>query len=185
MDTPQRSFMGNLLPSVSLASPRTEFVLTSFRQSQVNCKDGPSFTYDQVYGGGAQPSAFLYEQCVQPLVNGLFKGYNACCFAYGQTGSGKTYTMGSSTLMAGPSEEGVIPKVMQDIFQRIAAAQDTDFTVRVGFVEIFNVCPPPSDRSASSHCWSNTCMSLCLVFSQCHIDLCEPACPSCTAIPKL
>ena len=107
--------------------------------SQVNCKDGPSFTYDQVYGGGAQPSAFLYEQCVQPLVNGLFKGYNACCFAYGQTGSGKTYTMGSSTLMPGPSEQGVIPKVMQDIFQRIAAAQDTEFTVRVGFVEIFNV----------------------------------------------
>jgi len=106
---------------------------------QVNCKDGPSFTYDQVYGGGAQPSAFLYEQCVQPLVNGLFKGYNACCFAYGQTGSGKTYTMGSSTLMPGPSEQGVIPKVMQDIFQRIAAAQDTDFIVRVGFVEIFNV----------------------------------------------
>ncbi len=60
--------------------------------------------------------AFLYEQCVQPLVNGLFKGYNACCFAYGQTGSGKTYTMGSSTLMPGPSEQGVIPKVMQDIF---------------------------------------------------------------------
>ena len=105
----------------------------------MNCKDGPSFTYDQVYGGGAQPSSLLYEQCVQPLVNGLFKGYNACCFAYGQTGSGKTYTMGSSTLMPGPSEQGVIPKVMQDIFQRIAAAQDTDFTVRVGFVEIFNV----------------------------------------------
>ena len=107
----------------------------------MNCKDGPSFTYDQVYGGEGQPAHFLYEQCVQPLVNGLFKGYNACCFAYGQTGSGKTYTMGSSTLMPGPSsEQGVIPKVMQDIFQRIAAARDTDFTVRVGFVEIFNVC---------------------------------------------
>ena len=106
----------------------------------MNCKDGPSFTYDQVYGGEGQPAHFLYEQCVQPLVNGLFKGYNACCFAYGQTGSGKTYTMGSSTLMPGPSsEQGVIPKVMQDIFQRISAARDTDFTVRVGFVEIFNV----------------------------------------------
>ena len=110
---------------------------------QVNCKDGPSFTYDQVYGGEGQPAHFLYEQCVQPLVNGLFKGYNACCFAYGQTGSGKTFTMGSSTLMPGPSsEQGVIPKVMQDIFQRISAAQDTDFTVRVGFVEIFNVRSP-------------------------------------------
>lgn len=122
---------------------------------QVNCKDGPSFTYDQVYGGGGQPCAYLYEQCVQPLVNGLFKGYNACCFAYGQTGSGKTYTMGSSTLMPEPSEQGVIPKVMQDIFQRIATSQDADFTVRVGFVEIFNVrllCYSCLLRPAPTHC---------------------------------
>ena len=128
----------------------------------MNCKDGPSFTYDQVYGGEGQPAEFLYEQCVQPLVNGLFKGYNACCFAYGQTGSGKTYTMGSSTLMPGPSsEKGVIPKVMQDIFQRVSSAQDTDFTVRVGFVELFNVGPeflvPLQPCTAQQHAAISTC----------------------------
>jgi hypothetical protein len=53
---------------------------------------GTPFTFDHVYGGGtsgAQPAGMLYEQCVQPLVDGLFKGYNATVFAYGQTGSGE------------------------------------------------------------------------------------------------
>ena len=105
----------------------------------MNCKEGPSFTYDYVYGEGATDPDLLYEQCVNPLVSGLFKGYNACCFAYGQTGSGKTYTMGSSAFSAGGSIKGVIPRVMESIFGRIAGTTDAEFTVRVGFVEIFNV----------------------------------------------
>lgn len=31
----------------------------------------------------------MYEQCVSPLVEGCFQGYNATVLAYGQTGSGK------------------------------------------------------------------------------------------------
>ena len=47
------------------------------------------FTYDHVFGGesGAEPD-LLYSRCVAPLVDGLFKGYNATVFAYGQTGGG-------------------------------------------------------------------------------------------------
>lgn len=59
-------------------------------------------------------------------------------FAYGQTGSGKTYTMGSA-FTPGGNTEGVIPKVMDGIFQRIAASKDAEYTVRVGFVEIHKV----------------------------------------------
>ena len=47
-----------------------------------------SFTYDHVFGGGGVPEEDLYNNCVEPLVQGLFKGYNATTFAYGQTGSG-------------------------------------------------------------------------------------------------
>ena len=46
---------------------------------------GPhTFTYDHVFGGGngADPTT-LYDECVQPLVEGLFSGYNATVFAYG------------------------------------------------------------------------------------------------------
>ena len=62
--------------------------LTSHVQIAVglNC-----FDYDFAFGGGGgAPPGALYRQCVQPLVQGLFKGYNATVFAYGQTGSGKT-----------------------------------------------------------------------------------------------
>ena len=61
-------------------------------------------------------------------------------FAYGQTGSGKTYTMGSA-FTPGGNTQGVIPKVMDGIFQRIAASKDAEYTVRVGFVEIHKVIP--------------------------------------------
>ena len=61
-------------------------------------------------------------------------------FAYGQTGSGKTYTMGSA-FTPGGNTQGVIPKVMDSIFQRINSSKDAEYTVRVGFVEIHKVHP--------------------------------------------
>lgn len=57
----------------------------------------------------------------------------------GQTGSGKTYTMGSSWA-ADMENQGVIPSVMDEMFSRIDAATNTDFTVKVSFVEIHKVC---------------------------------------------
>jgi len=80
----------------------------------------------------------LYPTCVAPLVEALFKGYNATVFAYGQTGSGKTYTMGSAFDPGGP-RQGVIPSVMADVYARIASAKDMQHTVRVSFVEIHKV----------------------------------------------
>ncbi|DBB08621.1 TPA: hypothetical protein ACH3X3_008748 [Trebouxia sp. C0006] len=94
-----------------------------------------SFTYDHVFGVDSTPPDQLFGHCVEPLVSGLFKGYNATVFAYGQTGSGKTYTMGSA-FTPGGNTQGVIPKVMDSIFQRITSSKDAEYTVRVGFVEI-------------------------------------------------
>lgn len=46
------------------------------------------FTYDNVYGSASGDNAVnLYPDCVQPLVDGLFKGYNATVFAYGRLSS--------------------------------------------------------------------------------------------------
>lgn len=62
-----------------------------------------TFSYDYAFGSaGGEPADGLYQKCVQPLVAGLFKGYNATVFAYGQTGSGKTYTMVSSGITTAP-----------------------------------------------------------------------------------
>lgn len=99
-----------------------------------------TFTYDQVYGGpNGKGDSELYPLCVAPLVDGLFKGYNATVFAYGQTGSGKTYSMGSEYKPGGRSQ-GVIPDVINAIYSRVAAAsRDFEFSVRVSFVEIHKV----------------------------------------------
>ncbi|KAE8658673.1 hypothetical protein F3Y22_tig00116970pilonHSYRG00016 [Hibiscus syriacus] len=96
------------------------------------------FTYDYVYGGAGSPSSALYDDCVAPLVDALFHGYNATVLAYGQTGSGKTYTMGTNYTGEG-SNGGIIPKVMKNMFKRVEATKHcTEILIRVSFIEIFN-----------------------------------------------
>ncbi|KAG6548611.1 hypothetical protein Mapa_010100 [Marchantia paleacea] len=95
-----------------------------------------SFTFDHVYGSTGTPMSVIFEECVAPLVEGLFQGYNATVLAYGQTGSGKTFTMGTGYTVGG-STEGVIPKVMETIFQRVETLKEkADFQIRVSFIEI-------------------------------------------------
>lgn len=43
-----------------------------------------SFTFDHVYGSTGSPSYAMFDECVAPLVDGLFQGYNATVLAYGQ-----------------------------------------------------------------------------------------------------
>ncbi|KAG9148122.1 hypothetical protein Leryth_003697 [Lithospermum erythrorhizon] len=43
-----------------------------------------SFTFDHVYGSTGSLSAAMFKECVAPLVEGLFQGYNATVLAYGQ-----------------------------------------------------------------------------------------------------
>ncbi|CAI0417545.1 unnamed protein product [Linum tenue] len=96
-----------------------------------------SFTYDYVYGTSGSPSVAIYDDCVDPLVDALFRGYNATVLAYGQTGSGKTYTMGTNYSGEG-SNDGIIPKVMDTIFRRVESVKEsTEFLIRVSFIEIF------------------------------------------------
>ncbi|CAI0405759.1 unnamed protein product [Linum tenue] len=104
---------------------------------QVQIGGSHSFTFDNVYGsGGSSPSA-MYEECVAPLVDGLFQGYNATVLAYGQTGSGKTYTMGTGARDG--SQSGLIPQVMNALFHKIETAKhQTEFQLHVSFIEVLN-----------------------------------------------
>ncbi|CAM8983309.1 unnamed protein product [Rhodiola kirilowii] len=96
-----------------------------------------AFTFDYVYGAGGSPSSLIFSDCVAPLVDALFHGYNATVLAYGQTGSGKTYTMGTN-YTGEDSNEWVIPKVMETIFSKVEATKDnSEFLIRVSFIEIF------------------------------------------------
>nr|XP_029117159.1 kinesin-like protein KIN-4A isoform X4 [Elaeis guineensis] len=94
-----------------------------------------SFTFDHVYGSTGSPSSVMFEECIAPLVDGLFQGYNATVLAYGQTGSGKTYTMG--TACRDGSQTGLIPQVMNALFSKIETLKhQAEFQLRVSFIEI-------------------------------------------------
>ncbi|MCJ1444761.1 MAG: kinesin-like protein Klp8 [Stictis urceolatum] len=78
----------------------------------------------------------LFSDLGTPLLDNAFQGYNNCIFAYGQTGSGKSYSM----MGYGP-EAGVIPKICQNMFERILEIQkDSNMkcTVEVSYLEIYN-----------------------------------------------
>lgn len=78
----------------------------------------------------------LFVDLGAPLLDNAFQGYNNCIFAYGQTGSGKSYSM-----MGYGEEAGVIPRICQDMFERITAMQkdkNLSCTVEVSYLEIYN-----------------------------------------------
>ncbi|KAM3086934.1 hypothetical protein ACMFMG_001052 [Clarireedia jacksonii] len=78
----------------------------------------------------------LHEDLGKPLLDNAFQGYNNCIFAYGQTGSGKSYSM-----MGYGKDAGVIPKICQDMFERIGELQqdkNLKCTVEVSYLEIYN-----------------------------------------------
>ena len=78
----------------------------------------------------------LFKDLGAPLLDNAFKGYNNCIFAYGQTGSGKSYSM-----MGYGEEAGVIPRICEDMFRRIAETQEDKnltYTVEVSYLEIYN-----------------------------------------------
>ncbi|XP_044475229.1 kinesin-like protein KIN-4A [Mangifera indica] len=94
-----------------------------------------SFTFDHVYGSTGSPSSAMFEECIAPLVDGLFQGYNATVLAYGQTGSGKTYTMGTG--FKDGCQTGIIPQVMHVLFNKIETLKhQTEFQLHVSFIEI-------------------------------------------------
>ncbi|KAJ8450283.1 hypothetical protein Cgig2_004740 [Carnegiea gigantea] len=96
-----------------------------------------AFTFDYVFGNGAIPCSRIFDECIVPLIDALFRGYNGTVLAYGQTGSGKTYTMGTN-YNGQENSGGVIPKVMEMIFNRVESMKSsTELLIRVSFIEIF------------------------------------------------
>ncbi|GKT24111.1 Kinesin-like protein KLP1 [Aduncisulcus paluster] len=95
-----------------------------------------SFVLDDVLDMSASQEQ-VYSTCAADLVDAALEGINGTIFAYGMTGAGKTYTMsGSPSLSFG--RRGLIPRVIQNIFQKIASNPSTITTIRVSFLEIYN-----------------------------------------------
>ncbi|XP_075976205.1 kinesin heavy chain 73 isoform X4 [Anticarsia gemmatalis] len=80
----------------------------------------------------------VFECLGRDILDNAFDGYNACIFAYGQTGSGKSYTMMGAP---GADEGGIIPRLCDSLFERIARQQSPPaltYKVEVSYMEIYN-----------------------------------------------
>lgn len=109
-------------------------------------------------GGRKKPKIFAFDHCFwsmderDPKFSGqekvfsclgvdvlerAFEGYNACIFAYGQTGSGKSFTM-----MGTHEQKGLIPRLCDTLFERIALTEsesdEVSCKVEVSYMEIYN-----------------------------------------------
>ncbi|KAJ1829416.1 tubulin-dependent ATPase kip3 [Coemansia sp. RSA 2599] len=91
------------------------------------------FVFDRVYGEDSTQKD-VYEGTTRGLLDSVMNGYNATVFAYGATGCGKTYTISGC-----PEDPGVIFLTMQELFERLRAAEDEKtIDVTVSYLEVYN-----------------------------------------------
>eukprot|EP00897_Mesotaenium_endlicherianum_P004170 jgi/Mesen1/3781/ME000205S03043 len=107
--------LGRHLPH-SLLRPDTKDEVLELRQDASdlqeysNAKLTRVSRYLAVLGEKARKLAHLFQD-IQPFVQAVLDGYNACVIAYGQTGTGKTHTM------EGPSHDrGVYFRAFDELF---------------------------------------------------------------------
>ena len=91
-----------------------------------------SYSFDHVF----DPKTNNYEvfnTVARPIIDSSVSGFNGTIFAYGQTSSGKTYTM-----MGNQHEPGIIPQIIQYIFEAVNKVQGREFLLRASYIEIYN-----------------------------------------------
>ncbi len=78
----------------------------------------------------------VYDTVVKDITTNTLDGYNGTVLCYGQTGAGKTFTMTGAT--ENYEQRGLIPRTIQHLFKEIQNRQDRSYTVRIGYLEIYN-----------------------------------------------
>ncbi|KAK3083722.1 hypothetical protein FSP39_002014 [Pinctada imbricata] len=101
-----------------------------------NIKENIKYEFGAVYDKSSTQQQ-VYTDCVRPKLLKTLNGQNVSIFAYGPTGAGKTHTMlGSAT------DPGIIPRVINGIFQQISEESKTSkewrHKVVFSFLEIYN-----------------------------------------------
>eukprot|EP00953_Heterococcus_sp_UTEX-ZZ885_P041163 21017-Heterococcus_DN1.PRE.3 len=118
--------------------------------NQIVVGDDRIFQVDYAFGSESTQEE-VYVATVRPLVQRSLEGYNSCVFAYGQSGSGKTFSMGNAfDVAAGSKSEGIIPRAVADIFQRVRELE------AVGTKATVAVSGPATDNSNSNSSSSNS-----------------------------
>lgn len=74
----------------------------------------------------------IFEQDVRPLIDVVYSGVTVTIFAYGVTSSGKTHTMQGTKACP-----GVIPRVVEAMFEQKAALLRSNVELAVSYMEIY------------------------------------------------
>jgi len=101
---------------------------------KIRGKETKKFFLDHIFPPNSEQEK-VYDYTGRPLMTEILKGYNGTMFAYGQTGSGKTFTMEGD--MESERFMGLIPRMVDAIFQGIMDADEMEFVVKVSYVEIY------------------------------------------------
>eukprot|EP00039_Didymoeca_costata_P014443 m.233541 g.233541 ORF g.233541 m.233541 type:complete len:1024 (-) comp16027_c2_seq10:1147-4218(-) len=129
--------------SHAIVNARPEENKVDLQVKQGHKTDIKTYSYDHVFGPESS-QLDVYEKVVAPCVREVMEGYNCTVFAYGQTGTGKTFTMEgkhANTVCKSYKEDkmaGVIPRALNHIFDTLEATKNTEYSVRVSFLEIYN-----------------------------------------------
>uniref|UniRef100_A0A8B9FP04 Kinesin family member 14 n=1 Tax=Amazona collaria TaxID=241587 RepID=A0A8B9FP04_9PSIT len=124
----------NSLPVVSMNGTETSVRNPATNQAYSFSYDFSFWSFDKCHPNFASQGT-IYRTLAVPLLKRAFEGYNACLFAYGQTGSGKSYTM-----MGFDKDQGIIPRLCEDLFSQIAQTdkQQVLYHLEMSFFEVYN-----------------------------------------------
>ncbi|KAK8822237.1 hypothetical protein WA577_005401 [Blastocystis sp. JDR] len=113
---------------------------SSRNEISIKGNDDNRYTFNYVFGPSSTQEE-VYNTCVTPLLESAFDGYNATILAYGQTGSGKTYTMGTAGRSMNSGDYGIVPRIIEEVFQKKEAIEGENegntVMIRVSFLEIY------------------------------------------------
>ena len=90
-------------------------------------KSAQEYTFDRVFGANTAQTA-VFDAIGKDMTSACLEGFNTTIFAYGQTGAGKTYTVVGGE---DGDTEGLIPRVLRDLFAMIARLCDEQRPVNV------------------------------------------------------
>ncbi|NWS30830.1 KIF14 protein, partial [Polioptila caerulea] len=124
----------NSSPVISMSGSETVVRNPSTNQIYSFSYDFSFWSFDKDHPNFAS-QAMIYKTLALPLLERAFEGYNACLFAYGQTGSGKSYTM-----MGFDEDQGIIPRLCEDLFNQIAQMDKEQvlYHLEMSFFEVYN-----------------------------------------------
>ena len=92
------------------------------------------FEFDRIFPPSSTQED-IYNFGVKGIIDSVLDGYNGTVLAYGQTSSGKTYTMQGE--MNNKAAQGIIPRMIEHVFDFIHSQEGSEFMIKVSMIEIY------------------------------------------------